>query len=549
MQKPDEAISAAFAAYLGDVHGSWRGREKQLVLELVRSLDYAAFISEMDPSTARDARGKAMRHYIRVGAAFALRPLLETIDGDPTGVPWHPTDPELATFADRHLEICGAFAALKRLAALERYGLAKTSLLADDHLSIEVVSDEEDRSDVESEGWLRYTALVPLLETRRSLAAMKNEIAARIDRYVAVDREWFIRYDTDEVLVAYHRAQAEIACAGIPEMSALPDEAILGGRSFVEWNRSSIEACRRILHHIAFATRLRATTPGLDLRNLLTVFALKEDIHAVWRESGETHYWAERVVAGLALGASSAAKCERDFEIPLPYYIDFGRHHYLLPVFGGLMNPGAGLVWHLRREYRTDWDRVVDLREQVFREDLRSLFSPETHLIPSHGFKLRRADGTVITDVDAVIVEKRSGALALLQLKWFDIYGRSLAERHSKRSNLLKANAWVQKVSEWIAGRSADETAKALGLQGAGKDQPLLLIVARHAASFGGERDQDPRANWISWPKLARTRSESAGQDLRTLLQVAKRQLSSQGWRRKNVSFQLPNLTVDVREV
>lgn len=103
--------------------------------------------------------------------------------------------------------------------------------------------------------------------------------------------------------------------------------------------------------------------------------------------------------------------------------------------------------------------------------------------------------------------------LVLVQLKWPDIYGRSLAERDSRRLNLLKANDWVDKVHGWIAGRTADEVAQALGLGRGNPRPPILLVIARHTAQFSRERGFDPRARWISWPSLvgAYKASQKAG--------------------------------------
>ena len=84
-----------------------------------------------------------------------------------------------------------------------------------------------------------------------------------------------------------------------------------------------------------------------ELRNLLTGFARKEDIQALWVEAGETEESAGRIIDGHSLTPEVASIYERDFELPLPYYIDFGRHFFLLPMFGGLMNAHAGMVSYL----------------------------------------------------------------------------------------------------------------------------------------------------------------------------------------------------------
>lgn len=554
MLNAERRIAEIQAEYLARAVAVWRGYERVLLVELVRGLDEAAFALTMAPNRGQLIQEDAARHAIILGAASALRPFLEVIRDDPGGVPWAPTSPKLSSIADQHLLNCGNLAAIQRLAAFEQYGLAEATFQADDHLILEVESDDEERAEVRSGAWLNAQVRKKLAAAEARMAAMKNQVAANIDRYTGVHDGWFIRYDPDWEMIEYHRDYAAIYSAGTAEADALPRTALLGGRSFAEWNESSATALGRVFHHIACAARLKATNQDLELRNLLTVFARKDDIDAVWREVGETREWAERIVKGMTLDAATAIAAERDFEIPLPYYVDFGRDFVLLPAFGGLMNPSAGLVWHLRREYRSDWDRAVDGREHMFRRDLRALFPEPRYVVPERGIRLKRDDGTDLTDVDAVVLDKHTGSLVLVQLKWPDIYGRSLTERNSRRLNLLKANEWVSRVHDWIAGRSAGEIAKAVGLGPAGARSPWIVVIARHTAQFVNEVEYDQRAQWISWPRLVQLCTQSPEHDIFSLLADRDQELSDH--RRHNGSdfatnpvtyYQLPGLTVEVR--
>ena len=550
MLKAERRIAELRAAYLARTAGAWRGHERVFLIELVRALDEAAFAFTMAPNRDQLVRDDDARHAILWGAASALRPFLEAVQNDSSGVPWAPTSPELSSLADRHLLDCGLLTNLQRLAALERYGLANASFLGDDHLILEVTSDGGERAEKKSGAWLVEWERQRLAAAEARLAAMKSQVAKRIDGYADVHDGWFIRYDPDRDMIEYHRDYATVLSAGIAEASALPSAALLGGRSFADWNSASLTALGRLLHHVACVTRLKATNPDLKLRNLLTVFARKEDIIAVWREAGEVPAWARRVVAALTLDADGAIVAECEFETPLPYYIDFGRHFVLLPMFGGLLNPHAGLLWHLRRKYRSDWDRAVDGREEVFRRDLQELFPAPRYVIPDHGMRLKRADGSHLTDVDATVLNGRTASLTLVQLKWPDVYGRSLAQRNSRRVNLLKANEWVSRVHEWIAGRSSGEIARALNLGDAGECPPEILIVTRHIARFVGEAEFDQRAHWISWPRLVQLRTRLPGCDVSELLAEDEEheiEEVSESSGDSTTRYQLPGLTVEVR--
>lgn len=480
---------------------SWAGHECMMLIELVRSIDHIAFAFRMAPNGQELERHDRARNHMLRGAATALLPLLEFMADRPGGVPWGPTNDQVTGLADGYLHHCGRLVHLRRLAEMEKYGLARTKFTDDRTLTIEITPDTGEIFDRNSEAWLR-TQLQTGNDTDE-LISRKRQRRRRIDRYTEIDRGWFIRYRPDERSMAYHHKLATIRARGFAEAKAMPPEALLGGRSFRQWNEASIAASGRVLHHVACATALRSRHQQLDLRNLLTVYSRRDDLASVWDEAGEDPKWIPQLMSLMTLDATTASACESDYEVPLPYYIDFGRDFVLLPSFGALLNPCAGLVRQLKKIYRADWDHGVDGRESVFRTELQQLFPAPRYDIPQRGFRLRRSNGKELTDVDAVILDRQTGSLVLVQLKWHDIFGRSLRERNSRLLNLLKANDWVDRVAGWISDRSAAEIASVLGVgTAAGDKAPQLLVIARHAARFTGLDSLDKRATWLGWAEL-----------------------------------------------
>lgn len=492
----------------------FRGAERLAIIEIVRSLDEAAFAFHVAPNAAELLVQDTFRHELLLGAASALRPLLERIRGTGGGVPWGPSTAGGRQLAEEHLAACGRLAIVERTLALQRYGLATAKFLSDDHLLVEVENSEDDEQERAAGAWLGARQRLQWAAGFQRLAQMKPKIAEDIDSLVGVQDGWFIRYDNSHDLVQYHRNIAELSASGIAEAHAITASRLFGGRSFESWNRASVDAYGRCLGHIAFATRLKATHPQLDLRNLLTVYVRRDDLHDVWLEAGETAEGAGAVIDAMTLDANRALFAEREYELPVPYYVDFGRDFVLLPMFGGLMNAYSGIVEHLRRCHRQDWDRAVGDREGVFRNELGLLLRPEAYEVPMRGYAIKRPNGTVISDIDAVVVERQSGTVALVQLKWPDIYGRSLRERDSRRKNLLSANEWVARVHDWVGGRSSRDIASALGLGGGGDAEPLIVVMSRHIARFSGENGYDPRAQWISWPEFVGLAEEGSARPL-----------------------------------
>jgi hypothetical protein len=321
--------------------------------------------------------------------------------------------------------------------------------------------------------------------------------------YVESASNWFIRYDNRPVVVKSYRVDAREYGRKFLEREALPPNAQLGGEPFEKWMIACDWALGRILCHVDYAALLSEKEPQVHWRDVLTLYVRREDLAEVWLEAGLPAERLPATLRAMTLNVDGLYEWEQAADVPTPFYIDFGEKFVLLPCFGALLNPYYTLFRHLRRQYRGDWDRSVDGREEVFRGDIVSAFEAPRFYVPPSRFKIRRPDGSTITDVDAVVLDRETGTVALIQLKWADIFGRSLAERESRRRNIGAANRWVKDLSDWIGSCSSREVAARLGLSEVGGDEPpVLYVVARYIAQFTGERSQDPRAWWISWPEM-----------------------------------------------
>ncbi len=431
---------------------------------------------------------------------------------------------------------------------MERYGIASCVFQGDDRIVIEVMSDADERVEVEAAHAANDRAKAALKAKRPYLAAQIPEVRRRLTKYGRADQGWFIAYDNDQFLVDHYRALAQIEAAGVAEVEALPATALIGGRPFSDWSEASTSAFGAVLHHIDAAGRLRERNSGLSMRDILTIYARRDDIVEVLMERGDDRLRALQLMRGLTLDADGAADSEKRHEIPLPYYIDAGEHFLLLPMFGGLMNPHAGLLDHLRRFYRTDWDKIVEGRENVFRKDLRRLLPEPRYKVLEKGLRLRRGDKSTVTDADAVVLDYHTGVIVFVQLKWYDVHGFNLAERESRRQNLLtKGNEWVGKVHSWIDGRTCAEISRAYGWGQAADVPPQLLVMARHSSRFAGETRYDARAAWTSWHALtdALCDPDSDG------FVAAIKQSQTRRSRRRDSSaptiIEAPGITVEVR--
>lgn len=543
----EQALTSEIERFQQKVASDFRHREKSATIELVRALDLATVSERIAPLDSIEDGIPARGFYARVGAAVALRPFLAVVKHAPGGVPWIPSPRGLAQYWRTYLDCCGRLTHLRRMAALEHYGLSKTTV-TDGRVVIETSWGREEVTAMRAmrQTWKRHESSESATDDARWPQLWK-----RMRKYVERDPKNLIGYDNDEEVVAAYLEKARRYGRGYLEAEALPPHVQIADRTFGEWKLACDQALGRILCHIDFARLLHVKRSNkVALRDVLTLFARREDVAAVWQEAGLKADLVESTMAALTLTIDDMDAWEQAYEMPTPFYIDMGRHFVLLTCFGALTNPYFAMFRYLRRIHKVDWDRGVDQREGVFRSDLMRVFAPPRFLVPAHGFKLRRADGSAITDVDAVIFDRDRGRLALVQLKWHDVFGRSLAERESRRRNILLANSWVERVHDWIGGRSSADVLRALGIQETSSDDPpLLLVLARYVARFSGTSTQDARAIWLGWPEVSQAMREFDGED--PLGHLAKMCSASSGQLIElpdiREEFRFPGLTVDLR--
>lgn len=497
-------VEAIFGRKAADLKASyreaWRGREREAVIEIVRAADEAACITQLGLSRL----WRREHYFILKGVTPALSTFLPNMMGQGRGLPFGPSNPELAAITDRMLVEFGKLATLQRLASLERYQLAESRNTDPNTIEMVVRSDAAEEQDRAASAWLSS-------ETKRQLRASQGEqpdvkrIGKLLDRTSAVDHGWFIRYEGHKKLIKHYHRAAMVEIAGCLESEALPDAAVIGGRQFAEWRESCAASLGSLFNHIAYALRLQRSNPHLMLRTLLSTPVLRHDAIEIWLERGERPDRVDATLARFTLGATTIEPWLGHHEIPAPYYVDVGGGWLLLCAFGALLNPIHGVVRSLRTEYRKEWDSAVAGREDEYRGDLIELFSAPRFTVPRKGVVLKRTDGSHLTDVDAVIVDHNTGMIALAQLKWPDPVGMSPRERESRRRNLLEANDWVDRVSTWISTRDSADIGRALGISITQSIKPpVLMVIPRYSARFTRTEKYDDRAAWLTWAEVVR---------------------------------------------
>jgi hypothetical protein len=176
--------------------------------------------------------------------------------------------------------------------------------------------------------------------------------------------------------------------------------------------------------------------------------------------------------------------------------------------------PCLFLVRELRRQNAPGYHDAAHHREHAFRADLYDLFTDRRFVHRSSRIVLRRPDGNIRTDIDAAIFDRKTGTLAVFELKSLDPFARSTAELNRQRDSVLYANRQVSGVLDWINRFGANDilnridrrTAKTFRVQ-----RVLPFVLCRYLARFDDGPAPDSRAAWASWPAVLRVIEPQAG--------------------------------------
>jgi hypothetical protein len=118
--------------------------------------------------------------------------------------------------------------------------------------------------------------------------------------------------------------------------------------------------------------------------------------------------------------------------------------------------------------------------------------------------ELKRS-GEARTDLDAHIIDRKTGTLGVFELKAQDPFARSAEERQRQRDNFFHANRQVSAILEWVQRRGADDLLIRFDERDAKRfrvQKVHVFVLGRYLAHFSGGPEPDRRAAWGSWPQV-----------------------------------------------
>ena len=419
-------------------------------------------------------------------------------------------------WADAVIRGCGQLGICEMLLNLHRYGLVELTMPCPRAIHAMVSLGEVGVEAVEANEFRIFGDLAVEMDqqVREHSKAIAPTIKALMSPLVSPWREHFIQYETTPVVDDFFRDQGLLWARAHyqPGQDAFAPDATFGGLPFTLYRDAVVAVIAWALKHLTYTNLLLSKHPPLDIRNLLTVTTgesqLLSDLSAAL---AITETEAQQVLDTLKSTPDSVQAQTSEPAVNIAPFLKINSSTLIFSIAGALSSPFDFMIAELYRRYRKDWDRSVNEREESFRKELYDLFPTERFAKHPKPLALKR-EGAFVTDIDAAVFDRTTGALGLFQLKWQEPFGTSMKKRNSKMINFLnESNRWVSAVSTFL-NESPHALDNRLGEGKVPNHDTMsihLFVIGRHFSHFSGGATRDSRAAWGTWPQMLRLFKES----------------------------------------
>lgn len=511
-----ELLKNYFNSWIESTLSECKGRELACLIAIVRTADLHTLRISGQYVISKVSSEESQN--ISVGAGVLLPEILKLVDFC-RPFKLEPTTIKLAIWAAKKLNQAGALHAARRLAAVEQYGLSTCTVDQEKSILIEpgILEDVEahensDRNWVNSWDKQRTPGWFSTIAERDSFSSRPspNFNHLRDGRLVVLE----INHD-------HFRIERNIQIFNAleyPESESFPDYVKLGPLTFGEWKHIAVCIAATMVINYQYALRVSHAERFREhgMLNLLGRFldeSAAKDFIVMCNKAADSETAAE-ILKVFSADENDAERCQSRYDSSSPMLVKV-PDGYIFTQKGPIDNPYWYLVDKLKVRYPKQWQKNaadVTVREAAFQKDLYRLFSARAYAIAKENLKLKRADGSEATDIDAAVLELNTSTVYLFQLKWPYVYANDWRPRESRANHLRKdGEKWIEEVEEWLGRmsvRSPSEILRLLELQDLVKDssrvQFRLIMLSRSWTRFSGKPTYNSNAAWISWTRLRR---------------------------------------------
>jgi hypothetical protein len=201
---------------------------------------------------------------------------------------------------------------------------------------------------------------------------------------------------------------------------------------------------------------------------------------------------------------------DREVTTIIPLLIEISDRYLLSPVSSIFKNAFHGIRM-IHDSCDVTANALREPREAWMRSDLYSLFQGNRYETVDRP-TLLKADGHTVTDIDAAVLDRTTGVLALFQLKWQDFSSGEIRKQRSKAKNFVeRVDNWAAAVQSWITTYGLEALCQSLRLNFKTilpVGDVRLFAIGRSVARFQsyGYRSTRDDVGVCTWTQFARCR-------------------------------------------
>jgi hypothetical protein len=440
--------------------------------------------------------------------------------GSPHGFPIV-TDSSLDTWADLVLLECDRLAAGEQVLAHCETGFMSMQQGGQRDFHVWVASKKmptewRERADL---AWWTNALATTYEREMQELAAEKVSIQQLLDAVAGQWQAGITIYRTTPEIDAYYMRLGMLRVKSMACHLLYPAQTLIGGctvelykdvlAALIGFALKHLDLCRAfVVHHPSCSLRAMLATPHAAAA---LIEALSETLRANCAA-------IRRVVDAFCLSHENVSYHCSVADTPASPLLWLDEQHLVWSLTGLLSEPFLFLTRELKLRYSDEYHTASHQHESVFRQDLYQLFADKRFVRSAGSVELRGVQGDLTTDVDALIFDRKTGALALFELKSQDPFAYSRQERRRQRDYFYNAGKQVLACVQWLNRNGANalltrldpKLVKRLKVQ-----KTYIFVLGRYLAHFADGAEFDRRAAWGTWPQVLRLLHEgsSAVQD------------------------------------
>ena len=344
---------------------------------------------------------------------------------------------------------------------------------------------------------------------------LKVEVDEKLYELVYTFEKHYIGYGADPLLddfffgLAYHEIQLQEG------FDTFHYATRFGGIRFQNYMLALTFVMSNYIRHERFAETLVKKDTSIRLENILTISSDTDEFIESIRDS--VNYFgaafesfdeidldsARRIFKVLSCGRENTALLAAPGS-PLPPIVQCSDQGCIKCLTGAHSEPVRFLLESLRHHFTKDYDSNQRAREGSLQRAVRRVLNDTFEGLDYRENITVRLDGKVMTDVDLVILDERTGIVILCQLKHQELYGFNL---HAKRvrTDRLKTQVadWLAALKKWRAAVGDGGVRDSLRLSKRFPDLLVYqLIISKHFAYPLQEVVTDRNTVYANWTQF-----------------------------------------------